>query len=974
MRRMTKMVAVGLLALCAGNPIYAQQWETAAWCRSYASLTNEVVTDFIEVGDAQVLTIGDVKQGKVASVGTKETFAFLPDSEYEVSAWMKCDDVGRGILGVNSNAKGYRHYYKNVSFNLDTNWRKVSFKVKTPSVEKYDVFKLGVTKGTFGISGGFAGRKLWMRDWMLRKIENKKSEVVKDDVAAQCQTRNSVFNSSFEMGIVGHGVMSYMDYAYGAKPAAWSIDETTAVHGRRSLKIDNTQADTFIEYMTKENVITSGEPFTYSIWMKADRPTPVLLWLLDNKTPEDKWRGSGKTVNVTTEWKRYSVVGRFDKPNERVTLQVELREPNVLWLDAVQLEKGNVLSDFKVSAPVEAGFEIDANHVCVKGESVEAKLSVVKYSPSKEQVKVKSCLGEYDFELNAGETVSKMIKLPTDRYGVFTIDGQVACGGYAGEALAVDYGVVADLGLPKENGFYLGLNSCERAYHLTHCRANYKGFGSYRFKTDGRFTIDEHFKNMRLYGCKVMRLHDGSARWNVIEPVKGEYHWEGLDTIVAACEKQGLKPMFILGNGACSGPEDGPLKDWYVRKNSKKWSDRFLWGKSVSWLPDMKDWETFLTILVQRYGARLIYEVINEPNLVMPSAEEYFKYLKLSYETVKRYAPDAMVVGICATGDFGGKVGAYIDEVGRLGGFQYMDVMSFHPYDSTLDISPKPAEEGVKTVMDIVAKYRKEIPVEQNEAYYLTPDPYVIETVSQRGVFPATYLTRRALIDLNGGLAGSLSLTGNHIERGDAGHRGICRSISRFSLYYNPNAHFVAGNALARFVEGATPMGKVQLPRNLNGFAFRSADGRECAAVWVKERDIEQFSLLKPQGVQVFDLFGNEILGDEITLDENTVYFVGEGIKEQLERAQIKCGLPITLIALEEVEKDGRKGVYARLRNTLDEAIEFDVRLEGMNVRKSCTLAPSEMRDVFFETNDSVPLGQLFVAFRGRVLMLRKGN
>ncbi len=969
-KQMTKMIAVGLLALGAGNPAYALKWELAGWCRSYSTLTNEVVTDFIEAGEAQALTIGDVKQGKVASVGTKETFEFLPDSEYEVSAWMKCDGVGRGILGVNSHAKGYRHYYRNVNFNLDTQWRRVGFKVKTPSVKRYDVFKLGVTKGTFGIAGGFAGRTVWMRDWTLRRIEPKASDAGNDKAAAKGWNGNNVFNSSFEMGIVGHGVMSYMDYAYGAKPAAWSIDETSAVHGRRSLKIDNTQADTFIEYMTKENAIVPGEPFTYSIWMKADRPTTVRLWMLDHKSPGDKWRGSGEAVDVTTEWKRYAVTGRFDAPNEHVTLQVELRDPGVLWIDAVQLEMGERPGDYKVSAPVEAGFEIDANHVSLKDAPLDAKLTVAKYTPGREAVKVKGSLDEYDFDLGEGESASKTVKLPTGRYGVFTIGGRVACGGYTGEALAVDYGVVADLGKPKKEGFYLGLNSCERAFHLRHGRAGYKGFDTYRFKTDGRFTIDEHFRNMRLHGCAVMRLHDGSARWNVIEPVKGEYHWEGLDTIVAACEKQNLKPMFILGNGACSGPVDSPLKDWYVRRNSKKWSDRFLWGKSVSWLPDKGDWETFLTALVKRYGDRLIYEVINEPNLVMPSAQEYFKYLKLSYETIKRHAPNAKVVGICATGDFGGKVGEYIDEVGRLGGFQYMDVMSFHPYDSTMDTSPKPAEDGVKTVMDIVAKYRKGIPVEQNEAYYLTPDPYALEDATMRGVFPATYLTRRALIDLNGGLAGSLSLTGSHIERADAGHRGVERNPVRFGLYYNPNGHFIAGNALARFAEGATAMGKVRLPGNLNGFAFRAEDGRECAAIWVKENGVEKFMLTKPQGVRAFDLFGNEIAANEITLDENTVYFVGEGVKGKLEKCEITRRLPIELVELAETVKDGKKGVCAKLKNASGEEMRVDVRLEGCADRRMVVLKAGESSNVFFET-DAKP-GRLFAAFDGRVWVLRE--
>ncbi len=92
---------------------------------------------------------------------------------------------------------------------------------------------------------------------------------------------NSVVNSSFEMGMAGHAVMTHVSYRADSLQPEITFDTATAVHGRQSLRIDNRKANAFVQYMSAENYFEPGSTVTYSVWLKAEKPVEVLLYLLD---------------------------------------------------------------------------------------------------------------------------------------------------------------------------------------------------------------------------------------------------------------------------------------------------------------------------------------------------------------------------------------------------------------------------------------------------------------------------------------------------------------------------------------------------------------------------------------------------------------------------------------------------------------------------------------------------------------------
>ena len=144
-------------------------WQTPDWSK-FAVLSSEPVTDFIEEGDAITLSVGDdVKAGAVAWI-LSSFFPFDPDSEYEISAWIKTDVPGNVSLGVNSWIDNrYKHYWTMTGFQVTTEWKLYKTTIKTPSVAEQPVFELARTRGAVCMKVGDGAKKVYIRNWTATK-------------------------------------------------------------------------------------------------------------------------------------------------------------------------------------------------------------------------------------------------------------------------------------------------------------------------------------------------------------------------------------------------------------------------------------------------------------------------------------------------------------------------------------------------------------------------------------------------------------------------------------------------------------------------------------------------------------------------------------------------------------------------------------------------------------------------------------
>ena len=159
--------------------------------------------------------------------------------------------------------------------------------------------------------------------------------------------------------------------------------------------------------------------------------------------------------------------------------------------------------------------------------------------------------------------------------------------------------------------------------------------------------------------CAMMRIAGmGWVRsdfdWRGIETKKGEWNFANFDRVVAECEAEGVRLLPIL-------------------------------GYSVPWAHPAHEhlgaWGEYVRRVVTRYGKRLpVVEVWNEENIPhfwkSPNPTNYVALLRRTYETAKRAEPEVRVA-------FGGTAGVplgFIEEVYKLGGAKWFDIMNIHPY------------------------------------------------------------------------------------------------------------------------------------------------------------------------------------------------------------------------------------------------------------------------------------------------------
>lgn len=166
--------------------------------------------------------------------------------------------------------------------------------------------------------------------------------------------------------------------------------------------------------------------------------------------------------------------------------------------------------------------------------------------------------------------------------------------------------------------------------------------------------------------------------WRTVEKEKGVWDFSRFDKVVADLEAYDLQLLPILGY-------------------SVPWADPAH--------EHLDAWEEYVRRCVTHYGKRLpVVEVWNEQNISIfwknPNPTNYLALLRRTYETVKRIEPSVKV-------GFGGVAGiplGFIEEVYRLGGAKFFDIMMVHPYTP-----PRPPEgkleEELERLRELMARY-----------------------------------------------------------------------------------------------------------------------------------------------------------------------------------------------------------------------------------------------------------------------------
>lgn len=185
---------------------------------------------------------------------------------------------------------------------------------------------------------------------------------------------NLVPNGSFECGPAGWGsqTLNYITWATPMDRLFGEVVEDGARHGKRCLKITlGPTSQPVVNFDCYEPLrvpvkaplagnigyieLETGETYVLSAWMRAaDKGTPARLGVQQF----GEWTNSNK-VQVGQEWKRYSFSFKAKQNACYVLVGPDLLESDrtsaTLWIDAVQLEKGQAPREFVPRSPIEVG-------------------------------------------------------------------------------------------------------------------------------------------------------------------------------------------------------------------------------------------------------------------------------------------------------------------------------------------------------------------------------------------------------------------------------------------------------------------------------------------------------------------------------------------------------------------------------------------------------------------------------------------
>lgn len=274
------------------------------------------------------------------------------------------------------------------------------------------------------------------------------------------------------------------------------------------------------------------------------------------------------------------------------------------------------------------------------------------------------------------------------------------------------------------------------------------------------------------------------AYWADVETTQGKYDWSRFAPYLDGLKAQGTGRVLTLDFG-------NPLYDG---------------GKAPSSSAAIAAYARYCAAAVERFGtANTVYEIWNEWNYggggntpdVTPDA--YLKVLKAAHAAIKAKDPKAIVVG----GAAGGGALPWFQRLFELGGMQYLDQVSFHPY--VYPGIPEEQHEAIIRLRALVDEHRgtRAIPLVISEQGY--PTGSVPRASSEQA--QADHLTRAALSALGNGVATHITydLIDDGTSDGNLEHRfGVLRSASDPRGDHTPKPAYVAQAVLGQALQGAT--------------------------------------------------------------------------------------------------------------------------------------------------------------------------
>jgi hypothetical protein len=674
---------------------------------------------------------------------------------------------------------------------------------------------------------------------------------------------NPVRNASFELGCGDWDLVRFSRQDTVFRDAV--SDASNPVHGTKSLRIENPDADT-IELSGREVLLKKNHTYTLSWYAKSSRPLRFRgAMVAENRARQ--WFVYTSFVNTTAEWKRYqctftaqescAFIPKFIWGNWNGTANSA-----TLWLDAVQLEEGTKPTQFRPYRDTELCAALNSR-LSFDKQPLTVTVKAVNYTAQEKTLPLHIQLNDTVFPLPAhrltapeliipaNSTASLTLPLVPDRYGHMRLSEKRQL------FTSLFFAVIPK---PAALPFHPSVTAAGLEYDFAKIAHTHTKLPDSTCLMGAN--QEAHLAFFRNSGISLLRVGNlGTAfSWNRIETSPGNFDWREIDRQTALAEKYGLGLMAVLGNMFYLRDRPWGKRSWsripgFVIRNGKRYQN----PKQKRWdgvLPDRGDWRNYVAAFAAHCKGKIAaYEITNEPNITI-RAEDYVEYVKIAAQEIRRADPAAQVIGGSLTADYDGKLGHYLSLLNSSGALAACDALSFHPYSSRLDSSNYPAAANIRYLREKTNGKA----LWNSELYYLWDPPkqlYNNEAVLFSGMKPS-HLFRRFTIDFGEGVTQSLPLSVNHLLTAD-GDRSWQGSPTFLSAALIPNAMYATYASAAFLFSGCRREKRLETPENITAYRFRHRNGVSFTVCW-KKPNTGTAGLALPRKTEVRDLFGNPVV------------------------------------------------------------------------------------------------------------------
>jgi hypothetical protein len=538
----------------------------------------------------------------------------------------------------------------------------------------------------------------------VRIVECAQPEVEFTDTVPPAGVKNLVANGSFEVGPSG--------WASLGLGAGWGdlgclhgrVEREGGTHGRALLRIALGGASTPVLYFDYYEPVVrrelrplaaslgwipveKGTAYTISCDMRASRDGVRAALGARAEDPMGQRRDYLRTVELTRAWQRCSLTFRPECRYVFVLAGPDLvREEQVyVDIDAVQLEKGEAATAFEPRSPVEFAVEpAEPGGIFVEGRPAALHMRACNHGTAPVRADVRFEVTDFDdkpvalpaqsLEAPAGGSVERELKVPADWKGFYRVRAACRAGGKTAPAdvrLAI---------LPARTG------------DDSACGINHAFPSAYLIRLAAK--------------AGVTWYRDWSLKWQQVEPVKGEFHWQRADAQIDRVVREGahltaLLPPFPSADWSSEAPPGLPTTGYPGVRLRQAWGPK-----------DPADLAAFIERAASRYKDRIhVWEFLNEPiytDYALPadSARRYGgkRYAPADYVSLLRAAAVAMRKADPACKVMGG-IGSgplhLTRETIEAGGLKCIDILDLHVYPgSRTPESYAPEMDELAAMMD----------------------------------------------------------------------------------------------------------------------------------------------------------------------------------------------------------------------------------------------------------------------------------